>query len=91
MNANQETVLRSLRSFGRASDEALAIYVHHMANSDMSSSGVRSRRAELTRLGYVGVVGAVGTKSGRTALVHAITPKGRLALRSQKARKAVAA
>lgn len=91
LSRGQQTVLRALKDFGRADDTALAVYVHHVADADMSSSGVRSRRAELAWKGFVTVVGVKRTKSGRSAAIHAITKKGEAALaRAERTAKAVA-
>lgn len=74
----QQAVLRTFHEFGPQHDEALASFVHHHSTTSMSSSGVRTRRAELTRMDPP-LVQAVGTrkmKSGRHAAVHALTTVG---------------
>lgn len=84
----QIAVLRAFWGFGKPlDDQALAVYVHHIEDDPMSSSSVRSRRAELTRPIFnergeavtKPLVAAVDTKrlrSGRRAAVHALTPAG---------------
>lgn len=71
----QRTVLHAFLRIGSMEDVVLAAYAHHIA--DMSSSGVRSRRAELVRKGLVEAVGTVKLKSGRNATVHGLTTAGR--------------
>jgi hypothetical protein len=61
-------------------DTALTVYVHHVAEQSMSSSGIRTRRAELTRT-TPPLLQAVDTKrlkSGRRAAIHALTPTGQI-------------
>jgi aryl-alcohol dehydrogenase-like predicted oxidoreductase len=77
LTTNQRVVLQALKDYGSADDVTLAVYVHQMGESDMSSSGVRSRRAELVRKGLVEVVGVRKMRSGKSAAVHAITAKAR--------------
>lgn len=69
--------------FGQMTDVALAVYVHHVAEVSMSSSGIRTRRAELTRTEppLLEVVGTHRMKSGRRAAVHNLTPEGRATAR----------
>jgi hypothetical protein len=81
LTTNQRVVLRALKEYGQADDVTLSVYVHQMGMSDMSSSGVRSRRAELVRNGLVEVVGVRKMRSGKSAAVHAITTKGSQTLR----------
>lgn len=86
LTSGQETVLRALDQFEKIDDTGLAVYVHHIAGSDMSSSGVRSRRAELVRKGLVTAKGVKITKSGRKAVEHGLTHKGtKLAKKAAKA------
>jgi hypothetical protein len=75
----QAAVLVAFQEFGPQHDEALAAFIHHHSDVSMSSSGIRTRRAELTRFDPP-LVQAVGTrrmKSGRNAAVHGLTPDGR--------------
>lgn len=78
----QAAVLRAFYDFGRAMDDvALTVLVHHIEDDPMSSSGIRSRRAELARPtedrpALLRVVGTKRLKSGRNAAVHALTPAG---------------
>lgn len=78
----QITVLEAFRTVGSMEDVVAAAYVHHIA--DMSSSGVRSRRAELVSKGALEVVGTKVMRSGRKAAVHGITKAGRQALRKNR-------
>lgn len=86
----QRAVLRAFHEFGRPMDDiTLSVLVHHVADRPYSSSGIRSRRAELCRIiGNDGVtnyastqplVEAVGRKrlrSRRYAKVFALTAEG---------------
>jgi predicted ArsR family transcriptional regulator len=93
----QEAVIKAFGQIGSIDDTGLAVYIHHVADISMSSSGVRSRRAELVRKGLVTVTGVKTTKSGRAQAIHGLTIKGQRAYRkltapvAQQARKAVAA
>jgi hypothetical protein len=76
LTKGQQAVLRAFSDFGAMDDTALTVYVHHIADVAMSSSGIRSRRAELARKGLLAVVGVKQLKSGRNAAIHGITRKG---------------
>jgi hypothetical protein len=82
----QRNVLRAFYEFGPMDDTALTVYVHHVADKAMSSSGIRTRRAELTRTAppLLQAVDTKRLKSGRRAAIHALTPTG-YALASQAA------
>lgn len=69
MTAAQETVLAVLKQHGPLPDHALVPLVQHVAQVRMSSSGIRSRRAELTDKGLVTEVDTVRMPSGRRASV----------------------
>lgn len=87
LTPGQTAVLRAFNDFGRPMDDtALSVFVHHIEDEDMSSSGVRSRRAELCRAGLVGVVGTKVLKSGRRAAIHDLTPQGKRLARALFAR-----
>jgi hypothetical protein len=63
-------------------DQALTVYVHHIEDDGQSSSGIRSRRAELCRRDgnrppLLQVVGTKKLKSGRRAAVHGLTKTGK--------------
>jgi hypothetical protein len=77
LSAGQITVLRAFHEFGPMDDTALAVYVHHVAEQPMSSSGIRTRRAELVRKGLLAVVRTKRVKSGRRAAIHGLTWDGR--------------
>ncbi len=51
-------------------DHALVPYAQHASGLRMSSSGIRSRRAELAASGLVKPAGTVKTGSGRIARVY---------------------
>lgn len=78
----QLEVLKAFKTLGSVDDGALAAYVHHMSSASMSSSGVRSRRAELVRKGALEITGTHRLKSGRSAAIHGLTTNGRTALRA---------
>ena len=86
----QRSVLEAFKTLGSMDDTALAVYVHHIADTGMSSSGIRTRRRELQDLGLVTVVGTKRLASGRSAAIHGITKAGKAVLRS-RSRSAVAA
>lgn len=77
----QTAVLKAFHEFGRPmDDQALTVYVHHIADEPMSSSGIRSRRAELGRATPLPLIKVTGTKvlsSGRSAAVHGLTTAGK--------------
>lgn len=91
LTGGQHTVLQAFKNFGDMDDVALTVYVHHIADNPMSSSGVRSRRAELVRKGCITTTGKKRLKSGREASIHGITATGRQALRAASRRKAAVA
>lgn len=78
----QIAVLSAFKDAGAIEDQVLAALVHH--RTFMSSSSIRSRRAELVRKGALEVVGTKKLRSGRSAAVHAITRQGKAALRKSK-------
>ncbi len=66
----QAAVYRVLEGIdGGLPDHALVPLTQHVAGVRLSSSGIRSRRAELVRRGLVKETGSVKTGSGRTATV----------------------
>lgn len=69
MTASQEIVLSVLQKYGPLPDHALVPLVQHVAQTHMSSSGIRSRRAELADQGEVIAVDEVRMPSGRMAAV----------------------
>lgn len=85
LTKGQRVVLLAFYEFGAMNDTALSVYVHHIAESPMSSSGIRTRRAELTRTvdengnpaPLLRVVGTKKLKSGRRSAVHDLTELGR--------------
>lgn len=89
LTAGQEAVLRAFYEFAPMDDTALTVYVHHISGRSMSSSGIRSRRAELVRKGLVAVTGVKTLKSGRNAAIHGITLRGRAVIGVAQAAQAV--
>jgi hypothetical protein len=67
MTAAQQTVLDAVETYGPLTDAALVPLVQHVSQARMSSSGVRTRRSELTDQGLVKSVGQVRMPSGRFA------------------------
>jgi hypothetical protein len=67
----QAEVYRVMRSVRRpVADHALVPLAQHMSSVHQSSSGIRSRRAELTQKGLVIPTGSTTTGSGRKAVVY---------------------
>ncbi len=69
MTISQETILAVLRKHGPLPDHALVPIVQHVAGAHMSSSGIRSRRAELAEQNLVKAVDTIKMPSGRRAKV----------------------
>jgi hypothetical protein len=70
---NQAEVYNVLREFGPLPDVALVPLAQHVMNSRQSSSGIRSRRAELEAAGLVRDTGQrMKLPSGRKAHVWAV-------------------
>jgi hypothetical protein len=67
----QAAVLGILAQYGPLADHALVPLAQHQLHVHQSSSGIRSRRAELTALGLVESVTTIRTGSGRSAGVYA--------------------
>jgi hypothetical protein len=66
----QAAVYGVLKTFGPMPDHALVPLAQHAANVHLSSSGIRSRRAELYANGLVADTGrTIKTGSGRNAHV----------------------
>lgn len=66
----QEAVYNVLKQFGQMPDHALVPLAQHAAGVHLSSSGIRTRRRELERLGLVKDTGkTVRTGSGRKAVI----------------------
>jgi hypothetical protein len=71
MTKSQQDVLGVIKQYGPMPDVALVPMAQHVANIHQSSSGVRSRRAELAAAGLVQIVGRQKLPSGRSAAVWA--------------------
>lgn len=70
---NQAEVYRVLKEFGPLPDVALVPLAQHVMNSRQSSSGIRSRRAELEDKVLVRDTGSIfKMPSGRHARVFAV-------------------
>lgn len=69
MNIKQQQVLDVLNHYGPVPDTALVPLAQHFAKVHQSSSGIRTRRCELVREGYVVQVDSITLPSGRTAAV----------------------
>lgn len=76
ITSGQTAVLRAFSEFGPMDDTPLAIYVHHRSGIPMSTSGIRTRRAELVRKNLLAVAGVKQLKSGRNAAIHGLTRQG---------------
>lgn len=72
MTPNQQAVYDVLQERGPLPDHALVPLAQHVAQVHQSSSGIRSRRAELARAGQVVEVGQIKMPSGRSASVWAV-------------------
>lgn len=70
LTKSQEDVLSVLQQYGPVADHALVPLAQHQLQVHQSSSGIRSRRAELVRKGYVKSVTTTKTGSGRRAAVY---------------------
>lgn len=89
LTRGQKAVLNAFGVLGAVTDGALATYVHHMDETQQSSSSVRSRRVELERKGLVVATGTKRLKSGRLAIIHDLSAAGEKALNSLAGRVAV--
>jgi hypothetical protein len=72
VTTSQETVLTILQQHGPLPDHALVPLVQHVAQARMSSSGIRSRRAELVDQGVIEAVDEIKMPSGRMAQVWGV-------------------
>jgi hypothetical protein len=84
LTAGQAEVLKAFLDHGPMHDAELATFVHHHSPLTMSSSGIRTRRAELARLDppLLQAVGVRPMKSGRHSAVHGLTAAGKTAAES---------
>lgn len=69
MTTSQQAVLDILKQHGPMTDHALVPIVQHLHGERMSSSGIRSRRAELVDANKVKAADSIRTPSGRRAQV----------------------
>jgi hypothetical protein len=66
----QAAVYDVLKQYGPIADHALVPLAQHQMQLKQSSSGIRTRRAELVDLGLVEEVGQTKTGSGRSAKIY---------------------
>lgn len=71
LRPTQLEVYETLRRYGPLPDHALVPLAQHVVRIPQSSSGIRSRRAELARSGFVESINEVTMPSGRKAHVWA--------------------
>lgn len=69
---NQAAVYGVLEQYGPLADHALVPLAQHQLQVHQSSSGIRSRRAELVDLTLVAAVATTKTGSGRSAAVYEV-------------------
>jgi hypothetical protein len=69
VNDRQKAVYDVLKEYGPVADHALVPLAQHMIQVHQSSSGIRTRRAELVNKGLVSEVTQTTTGSGRKAKV----------------------
>lgn len=69
MTRSQREVLEVLDVYGPLPDTALVPLAQHVGDVHQSSSGIRSRRAELASQGLVKQVDTITLPSGKTAKV----------------------
>jgi hypothetical protein len=69
VNERQADVHKVLKQYGPLPDHALVPLAQHVVQLHQSSSGLRSRRAELTQMGLVREVATTKTASGRSARI----------------------
>jgi len=69
MTASQQAVLNAVKQYGPITDAALVPLMQHLDQAKMSSSGIRSRRAELVEKGLVTACDTIKMPSGRLANV----------------------
>lgn len=72
LDTNQAAVYEVLRQYGPIADHALVPLAQHQMQVHQSSSGIRTRRHELSALGLVAQVGTTKTGSKRTAVVWGV-------------------
>jgi hypothetical protein len=69
MTTAQKLVLETLKQHGPLPDHALVPIVQHVTGAHMSSSGIRTRRDELAKAGFVKHVDDMKMPSGRKAAI----------------------
>lgn len=78
LTPGQAEVLKAFLDHGPMHDAELATFVHHHSALTMSSSGIRSRRSELSKMvpPLLQPVGVRTMKSGRNSAIHGLTLDG---------------
>lgn len=66
----QQQVYTALKDYGPLPDHALVPLAQHVVKLPQSSSGIRTRRKELSDLGLAAAVSTTTTRSGRQAAIH---------------------
>lgn len=70
LTSAQQEIYTVLKQYGPLPDHALVPLAQHVVGAHQSSSGIRTRRSELERKGFVRATGdLVRTSSGRTAVI----------------------
>lgn len=69
LTPGQAEVYPVLKRFGPVIDADLISITRHVAHSDQSHSGIRTRRHELAEIGLAEPAGFERTKSGRKAIL----------------------
>ena len=75
MTESQKQVYDLIDIYGPINDQALVPLAQHLGQISQSSSGLRSRRAELVRKGHVVAVDIIKLPSGRSAALWATAPQ----------------
>lgn len=73
MTTAQSAVLGVIKDHGPLPDHALVPLVQHVAQARMSSSGIRTRRDELVKMGKVKQADSIKMPSGRSAAVWSVS------------------
>ena len=78
LTKGQKAVYATLKEYGPLADHALVPIMQHQALAFYSSSGIRSRRAELAAKGALVPKGAVKMPSGRKAIIWKVNKKAKV-------------
>lgn len=69
LGRTRDAILAILKSQGPLTDEGIAFWFAHLPRVDSSPSGLRSRRSELVRMGFVVEGGTGETAAGRNCTI----------------------